>query len=132
LLQKRRNYRQHPRFLFFPELPAIEFHERGDFPWLDSIEGATDEIRAELLSVLDAEPSTLEPYVAQPQGVTLDWAELNHSRRWGVYSLWREGVAFSEHLARCPRTVAALEPWPRWDVPRCGPTAMFSILDART
>ena len=132
LLQKRRNYRQHPKFLFFPELPAIEFHERGDFPWLDSIEAATDEIRAELLNVLDAGPSTLEPYVAVPQGVTLDWAELNHSRRWGVYSLWREGVAVSEHLARCPRTVAALEPWPRWDVPRCGPTAMFSILDART
>ena len=132
LLQKRRNYRQHPRFLFFPELPAIEFHERGDFPWLDSIEAATGEIRAELLSVLNAGPTTLEPYVAQPHGVTLDWAELNHSRRWGVYSLWREGVAFSEHLARCPRTVASLEPWPRWDVPRCGPTAMFSILDART
>ena len=132
LLQKRRNYRQHPRFMLFPQLPAIEFHERGDFPWLDSIEAATDDIRAELLNVLAGGPTTLEPYVAQPQGVPPDWAELNHSRRWGAYFLWREGVAFSEHLARCPRTRAALESWPRWDVPRCGPTAMFSILDAKT
>ena len=132
LLQKRRNYRQHPRFMLFPELPAIEFHQRGDFPWLDSIEAATDEIRAELLSVLNDGPSTLEPYVAQPQGVPRDWAELNHSRRWGAYFLWREGAAFPEHLARCPRTRAALQAWPRWDVPRCGPTAMFSILDAKT
>jgi aspartyl/asparaginyl beta-hydroxylase (cupin superfamily) len=133
LLQKRRIYRQQPGFMFFPQLPAIEFHERGDFPWLDSIEAATDEIRGELLSVLDDGPSTLEPYVARPQGVPLDqWAELNHSRRWGAYFLWREGVALPEHLARCPRTVAALEPWPRWDVPGCGPTAVFSILDAKT
>ena len=41
--------------MFFPQLPAIEFHERGDFPWLDSIEAATEEIRAELLSLLDDE-----------------------------------------------------------------------------
>src|SRR5262249_11463307 len=80
----------------------------------------------------DEAPSSLEPYVAQPQGVPPEWAQLNHSRRWGVYYLSREGVAVSEHLRRCPRTAAALEHWPRWDVPRCGPTAMFSILDART
>ncbi len=40
LLQKRRVYRQQPSFLYFPQLPAIEFHERAAFPWLDSIEAA--------------------------------------------------------------------------------------------
>ncbi len=33
---------------------------------------------------------------------------------------------------RCPRTVAALESWPRCEVPGCSPTAVFSILDARS
>ena len=29
-----------PTFLYFPEMPAIEFFERSDFPWLDPIEAA--------------------------------------------------------------------------------------------
>ena len=133
LLHKQPIYRQQPSFLHFPGLPAIEFYERGDFPWLDSIEAATAAIRAELLDVLADGAAILRPYVELAEGVPLDqWRELNHSRRWGVYFLWREGTAFPEHIARCPRTVAALECWPRCEVPGCGPTAVFSILDART
>jgi aspartyl/asparaginyl beta-hydroxylase (cupin superfamily)/Flp pilus assembly protein TadD len=133
LLQKRPIYRQQPSFMYFPGLPAIEFYERGDFPWLDSIEAATADIRAELLGVLADGTAALQPYVELADGVPLDqWKELNHSRRWGVYYLWREGTAFPEHIARCPRTVAALDAWPRCDVPGCGPTAVFSILDAKT
>jgi len=60
------------------------------------------------------------------------WRELNNSRRWGVYALWREGRPYAEHIARCPHTVEALEDWPRWDIPGNGPTALFSILDAKT
>jgi len=133
LLQKRRIYRQQPTFMYFPYLPAIEFHERSDFPWLDTIEAATDDIRAELVTVLAEGQAALEPYISLPEAMPLDqWRELNNSRRWGVYFLWREGVAIPEHIARCPRTVAALEAWPRCDVPGCGPTAVFSILDAKT
>jgi aspartyl/asparaginyl beta-hydroxylase (cupin superfamily) len=133
LLQKQRIYRQKPTFMYFPHLPAIEFYDRGDFPWLASIEAATDDIRAELMAVLADGPSILEPYMTLPAGVALhQWRELNHSRKWGVYYLWREGVAVQEHLARCPRTAAALAAWPRCDVPGCGPTAVFSILDAKS
>jgi aspartate beta-hydroxylase len=134
LLRKRRIYRQQPNFMYFPYLPTIEFYERSDFPWLESIEAATDDIRAELMNVLADGPETLEPYVAHPKGAPIDdqWRELNHSRRWGVYYLWREGAAYPENIARCPRTVAALEAWPRCELPGCGPTAVFSILDAKT
>ncbi len=133
LLQKTPIYRQQPTFLYFPQLPAIEFYERADFPWLDAIEAATADIRAELVNVLADGPATLSPYVELPQGVPLDqWRELNHSRRWGVYFLWKEGVPFPEHIARCPRTVAALKAWPRCEIPGCAPTAVFSILDAKT
>ncbi len=133
LLQKRRIYRQQPSFMFFPNLPAIEFYDRGDFPWLDSIEAATDDIRAELVNLLADGQTELEPYVALSEMTPLDqWRELNHSRRWGVFFLWREGVALPENIARCPRTVAALEAWPRCDVPGSAPSALFSILDAKT
>jgi aspartyl/asparaginyl beta-hydroxylase (cupin superfamily) len=133
LLRKKPVYRPQPSFMYFPRLPALEFYERNDFPWLDSIEAATDDIRAELINVLQEGPSVLTPYVDIPQGMPLDqWRELNQSRRWGVYYLWQEGVAIPDHIARFPRTVAALEAWPRCEVPGCSPTAVFSILDAKT
>jgi aspartate beta-hydroxylase len=133
LLRKQPVYRPQPSFMYFPRLPALEFYERCDFPWLDSIEAATEDIRAELINVLQEGPAALRPYVDIPAGMPLDqWRELNHSRRWGVYYLWQEGVAIPDHIARFPRTVAALEAWPRCDVPGCSPTAVFSILDANT
>ena len=97
------------------------------------MEAASDDIRNEIFNVLADGPATLDPYVTLPAGSALEqFKELNHSRRWGVYYLWREGVPVAEHLARCPRTVAALDAWPRWDVPGSGPSALFSILDAKT
>jgi aspartate beta-hydroxylase len=133
LLQRRHVYQPQPSFMYFPYLPAIEFHERRDFPWLDSLEAATDDIRAELINVLADGPATLDPYVNLPEAIAASqWREINHSRKWGVYFLWRDGVPFAEHIARCPRTVAALEAWPRWEVRGSGPTAVFSVLDAKT
>jgi aspartate beta-hydroxylase len=133
LLRRQPVYRPQPSFMYFPRLPALEFYERSDFPWLDSIEAATEDIRAELINVLKEGPAALRPYVDIPAGTPLDqWRELNHSRRWGVYYLWQEGVAIPDHIARFPRTVAALEAWPRCEVPCCSPTAVFSILDAKT
>src|SRR5262249_46950352 len=53
LLRKRRVFRQQPTFLFFPELPAIEFYDRALFPWLDELEAAAGAIRQELLSLIE-------------------------------------------------------------------------------
>jgi aspartate beta-hydroxylase len=132
LLLKRPVYRPQPSFLYFPHLPAIEFYDRADFPWLASIEAATPDIRAELFDVMSEGSDALEPYMALSGPVEDRWRELNNSRRWGVYFLWREGVAYPQHIDRCPRTVGALEAWPPCDLPHCAPTAMFSILEPRT
>jgi aspartyl/asparaginyl beta-hydroxylase (cupin superfamily) len=134
LTGKRSRYTPQPTFMYFPEIPAVEFLDRAQFPWLDAVEQATADIRAELTAaVLGADDSGLEPYVAYPDGVPLDqWRELNRSRRWSAYFLWNEGVARPEHLARCPRTAAVLAGAPLCDVPGHAPTAFFSILDAHT
>ena len=134
LLGKGKIFRQQPTFMQYPGLPAIEFYDRNDFPWLDELEAAADDIRAELVDLLnEGGQSILDPYVADQSGLDLKYyRQLNRSRRWGVYSFWREGVEFPEHIARCPRTAAALKSWPKWDVPGSGPTALFSILDAKT
>jgi aspartate beta-hydroxylase len=133
LTGKRARFTPQPTFMYFPELPALEFFDRGDFPWLDAIEAASAEIRTELMSVLVADREGLEPYVAYREGLPLNqWKELNKSRRWSAYFLWNQSVPQPAHLARCPRTAQALRGAPQCDVARRGPTAFFSILDART
>lgn len=132
LLQKRKVYRPAPSFLYVPQLPAIEFYEREDFPWLDQIEAATDDIRAELINVLAEGPASLEPYVSVQGTPGAQWKELNNSRRWGVYYLWKAGEAMLANQARCPKTTAALSSWPRCELEGTAPTATFSILDAKT
>lgn len=133
LAGKRSRFVAQPTFMYFPELPAIEFFDRAEFPWLDAVEAATEEIRTELTAVLISDRTGLEPYIAYPEGQPLDqWRELNKSRRWSAYFLWNQGIANPAHIARCPRTMQALQGAPQCDVAGHGPTAFFSILEAGT
>jgi aspartate beta-hydroxylase len=131
-LQRRRVYRPQPTFLYMPELPAIEFFPREDFPWLDEIEAATDDIREELIGVLSEGSEVLEPYIARQATPDEKWRALNNSRSWGVFYLWRAGEAMADNMARCPKTVAALDAWPKCALPGSAPTAVFSILEPKT
>jgi aspartyl/asparaginyl beta-hydroxylase (cupin superfamily)/Tfp pilus assembly protein PilF len=134
LMGVRRTYHSQPTWMYFPELPAIEFFERTDFPWLDAIENATADIRAELLRVLVADRDGLQPYIDFPDGMPVDqFRALNRSRSWSAYFLWNQSAAVAAHIARCPVTSNMLES----TVPRCrvegrAPTAFFSILDPNT
>lgn len=47
LAGRKQVYVQQPLYYYFPGLPQVQFYERGDFPWLDAVEAATDDIRAE-------------------------------------------------------------------------------------
>ena len=67
LLGKKKLYFQQPHTYFFPELPQIQFYDRDDFPWLDKVEAATADIRAELLDVLEA-GAAFQPYVQRDPG----------------------------------------------------------------
>jgi aspartate beta-hydroxylase len=133
LMGKRKTYHSHPTWMYFPELPAIEFFERADFPWLDAFEAATGEMRAELMRVLVADREGLQPYVDFPASMPLDqWRELNRSRRWSAYFLWNQGEPNAAHIARCPTTARVLETAPRPRIQGRAPTAFYSILDANT
>lgn len=133
LTGRRRRYESRPGLLYFPEIPAVDFFETDAFPWLAGVEAVVAEVRQELTTVLITDRAGLEPYVAYPEGVPLDqWRALNKSLRWSAYFFWKLGADFPAHLARCPRTVAALEAAPRWDMPGVGPNAYFSLLDPKT
>jgi len=133
MLGRRRIYVPEPTYMLFPYLVAYEFFARDNFPWLETLEAATDSIRDELLGVLSTDQEGVQPYVAFEPGLPLNqWRELNHSRRWGAYFLWNQGQPQQAHMARCPRTAAALASVPQVDIPGRGPTAFFSILEPRT
>jgi aspartyl/asparaginyl beta-hydroxylase (cupin superfamily)/Tfp pilus assembly protein PilF len=135
LLGRRRVYTPKPTFMHFPRLPALEFYDRQDFPWLDAFESATDAIRDELVHVVseDLSEGDIVPYVAYPDGVPLDqWRDLNRSLQWGAYYLLKNGVRIEDHLARCPQTAALLAAAPLADVPGNAPTAFFSLLKPKT
>ncbi len=126
LMGKRRTYHSQPTWMYFPELPAIEFFDRSYFPWLDALEAASAEIRSELLRVLVADREGLQPYIDFREGLPIDqFRELNRSRRWSAYFLWNQSEPVAGHIARCPVTSRTLEAIPRCRVARRAPTAFF-------
>jgi aspartyl/asparaginyl beta-hydroxylase (cupin superfamily) len=132
-LRKRRVYHSHPKQVLFPYLPEIEFFRREDFPWLDLLEAATEEIAAEALAALAGDHEGFKPYVDFPPGTPIDeWAPLNHSLQWSVYPLWHDGEQIPDHVQKCPKTAAVLAKLPLCDIPQFAPGAFFSVLKPRT
>ncbi|HXV01774.1 MAG TPA: aspartyl/asparaginyl beta-hydroxylase domain-containing protein [Caulobacteraceae bacterium] len=133
LIGNRRIYQQEPTRFHFPGLPAIEFWERDEFPFLADLEANCEAIRAEALAVWADGSPHLTPYVHLPSDAPTDkWARLNNSFNWSAVHLWRDGVMLDVNTRQCPLTMAALE---QVDMPRtsvCSPAAMFSILRPHT
>jgi aspartyl/asparaginyl beta-hydroxylase (cupin superfamily) len=132
-LRKRSVYHNQPKQILFPYLPAIEFFRREEFPWLDILEAATEEIASEALAALANGAAGFKPYINFAPGAPLDeWGPLNHSPNWSVYSLWHDGERIPDHMRKCPRTTAVLAQMPLCDVPHHAPGAYFSVLRPHT
>jgi tetratricopeptide (TPR) repeat protein len=124
-------YPQQPTMLLVPRLPAIPFYDNADFPWLKTLEAATDTIRDEFLAAFHEDNAGFRPYVDHPDGMPINqWAELNHSMKWNALFLWKDGVCLEER--RCPKTVALLSGAGMAEIPGYAPTAFFSVLQPRT
>ncbi len=103
LMGTRTPYYSQPTWMYMPELPAIEFFERSDFPWLDAFEAQTEAMRKELLQVLVADREGLQAYIDYPADMPLDqFRELNRSRRWSAYFLWNQSVAHAQSPGPLP------------------------------
>ena len=133
MLDQRPLYRPEPTFMLFPRVPAIEFLDRSEYPWLDAFDAAKDVIRAEALAAFAQAEKDFVPYISKPVGSPVDqWRELNNSKRWSTYFLIKNGQPVDEHLARCPRTAELLRGAPLCEIPGHAPTAFFSVLAPRT
>jgi len=119
---------QRPRYYFFPGLAAVPFHDRAAFPFLDAVEAATDQIRAELLQVL-ADDAAFEPYVkSDPGRPRREQAGLLDNPAWSAFYLWKDGERIAKNAARCPDTMRALDQVPLCSVTNRSPSVLFSLL----
>lgn len=128
VLGNKRIFVQQPRYYYFPGLPQIQFHERRAMPWLDEVEAATDDIRAELVEVMK-EPGLFKPYVeGHANRPRKDQMGMLNNPAWSAFYLWKNGDVVPENAARCPRTLAALRNVPLARVPYRSPSILFSLL----
>lgn len=126
-------YNQEPLLLHYPRLPAIPFYDRQLFPWLEQLEAESDAICGELEVALKAARDDFAPYIAYPKDAPVNqWGELNHSKRWSSFFLWKDGARQDTACQLCPKTTALLESLPLSNQPGYAPTAMFSALDPHT
>lgn len=129
----KKTYVHEPTMLNFPRLPAIQFYERAQFPWLEGIEAQTDVIRDELQVLLREHSKDFAPYVNHAPGAPLNqWAELQQSKKWSALFLWKDGARVEQHCKICPKTVAALEALPLAHIPGYSPCGFFSALQPHT
>jgi aspartate beta-hydroxylase len=132
-LQRKVSYRQEPSEFFYPGLPATQFWEREEFPWLADVEAETPRVREELARILQDDFRDFVPYVQRPEGLPMDqWKDLNHSRRWGALHLIWYGEQVEKNASRCPVTMDLLARVPQPRVPNRSPAAMFSALQPKT
>ena len=130
---KNRIFVSQPTFSHFPRLPAIQFFDRKDFPWVPEMEAATDDIRAELLGMLQHQRGNFVPYLQHGSDEPLSqWRDLNRSLRWSALFLYKDGQPQRDNIARCPKTVAALAKADVVKIPGRGPTSFFSLLEPKT
>jgi aspartate beta-hydroxylase len=128
LYGKKQIYFQEPRYYHFPELPQIQFYDRNDFPWLEEVEAATAEIRAELIEVMK-DPSVFKPYAqGEPNRPYNDQAGMLNDPAWSAFYMWKDGEIVAANAARCPKTMRALANIPLTRVKNRSPGVLFSLL----
>ncbi|WP_181008531.1 aspartyl/asparaginyl beta-hydroxylase domain-containing protein [Sphingomonas montanisoli] len=120
-------YLQQPTSFFYPGLPHTQFYEREQFDWAAEIEAAAVTIRSELEAFIADSEAAFRPYVERVEGRPNKAHSLLDDPRWSALHLWREGGP-TEHAARFPATMKALEVAPMPVIKARSPSALFSML----
>jgi hypothetical protein len=104
---------------YVPGLTASAWWDKGQFPWVASIEKSFPQILGEFQSIGGV---TADSAVEHP-------ARLDDQGRWSAYYLYFVGRLYSDHARACPNTMKALGEVPGWNE---SGMVYFSILDPQT
>jgi aspartyl/asparaginyl beta-hydroxylase (cupin superfamily) len=124
-------YLQEPTLYYFPELPQVQFFEPEDFAWAAEVEAATDVIRDELRAMLATGREGFLPYIRSEANQPREHPLLDRLD-WSALFFCENGQRFPEVIASCPRTWEVMQRLPFPDIPRAGPSIMFSLLKPGT
>jgi aspartate beta-hydroxylase len=119
-----RDPRQHPSFLYVPDLPVAPVFPRDALPFADWYEAQTAAIAEEMRAVRDGagvQPFHYDVPEAQRGQLTADGA-------WDAYFFYVDGERVDAHHAACPRVSTVLADLPLDHVRDHGPEVCFSIL----
>jgi len=126
---QRQVYQQQPAVFYYPYLAQRQFLEREEFDWVDDIEAATDDIREELLALVN-EGANFQPYVQDdPNRPRKEFHGLNDNADWTALYLWKDGDRVEVNAGCCPRMMAALQKVPLSRIGSRTPAVLFSRLE---
>ena len=96
------------------------FLENAEFPWVSSLEGRWEEIRAELASVMER-PEDIPAF----HQLSPDQKRISKGDNWKTFAFYVFGIRLDENCQRCPVTATTIESLPGLQ------NAWFSILAPR-
>ena len=133
IVRKTRAWHSEPTHFHYPGLAEREFHDREDFPWLDSLEAATPTIVAEFERLMASERAELVPYIQYSDDQPLrQWKSLNWNKAWTAIHLLQNGARLEANARHCPETMRLLDALELPKIPQRSPNAMFSLLAPQT
>ena len=82
---------QRPVIFYMPDLPAVEIESNDRFPWVESLQAATEIIRNEYEAAMGV-GADVQPYV--PEGTNVpSWEQLRGSLDWSAIHLYQDAKA---------------------------------------
>lgn len=123
---------QRPSFLHFPDIPASPYLNRELFPWIDSFEAETSNIRRELLSLLPGSDGREAVFGSAALEAHHLRGLLEQPPTWNGYYFYRHGERRNDNCDRCARTAAALDSLPLCRIREHGPEVLYSVFTPGT
>ena len=121
-------FHQKPSVYYFPGLPQIQFYDPGQFEWAAAIEASTADMIDELQSLLRNQ-GLFRPYLATTADRPhYDFHGMHDNPSWSTLQMFENGRAVEEHVARCPKTFAAVQSAPLCRITTRAPSILFSLL----
>jgi len=101
---------QKPERFYLPAIEPKPWFGHEDLTWGKALEGAFDDILAEVQAALSLDDAT--PYIATHMAEAEQWQKLAGNRDWSAIHLYNGGIPNERILSKFPKTMEALEKLP--------------------